>query len=105
MAGIESEIDSDASDEGKIEVIQMNDPLGNNDDGNDDSSEDESGDELDSLTWTEEEPQRVRRGKKDILRGEAKLQFNPKSILECFDNFMPRELKQLIIDCTNLKGE
>lgn len=59
---------------------------------------------MNSLNWLQEPP-RVKRGKKDILKEEAKLRFKPKSVLDCFDNFMPQELKQLIIDYTNLNGE
>ena len=98
MSDIEEGIDSDASEEGEIELVSSKDESDDSDDDNDEE------DEIESLNWSKDAP-KGKKTKKDILKEVTKLKFNPSSILESFDNFMTRELKQLIVDYTNLKGK
>lgn len=88
----DDETDIKASDEGEEDAVVS------------DEDEDKEEDDLREIEWTDEPISRKKK-KKDVLKGDyKKLLFNPSNILDCFNQFMTTELKEILIKYTNLKG-
>ena len=90
----DDETDIEASDEGEEDAVLSEE----------DEDQEEEEDDFGEIEWTDEAISREKK-KKDVLKGDyKKLLFNPSNILDCFNQFITTELKELLIKYTNLKG-
>lgn len=109
MSGEESGSDSGSETEIEDEIIEVIEEITEVDDHQNEEEDDEAiTEEVSKIDWKKQLPgqwSQKKRKKKDTPRKLCELQFKPSSILDCFNQFMTIEMKEIILKYTNMEGK